>query len=311
MAVLPSRWSLLLALALAAPSVGCVKQMSHDAVAGALDEQNRDLAAALATDPRFAEAVNELGKALITGSLEGLADEEMNTLLRTRVDEFLGRIVPAITGAIDTELSPALQRAIAANVETALRTALSDRTRADASKLAETVLGVTVATVADGLQRELGPAAERVLVDDVGPGLQVAIEKNVGPAVGLALREQIVPAISSELDAQRTALVKELGETLDDGKDALRLMLAVAGVLLTIVVVIAVSLDRARRRREETLALITETIKSHEGDDRVLELVDAIRERGKGSPEGAYLSEFLRKNRQWKVVRRGGERAVG
>jgi TPR repeat protein len=316
--------------------LSCIPSASYrvgqNTVDGALDELSSEEAAArlqlLLQDPELAAAANRLGASLVDGALEGLSDEERQAVLKQRSEAFVNELSPVLAAAIGDEIGPAARAQMAIAVQEAIQRLAQEDTRADLRVVAQDLTRAIVSS--------LSPALGEGFKRDAGPAIQVVLEQNVGPAIETLLQESIGPSLDAELEPRVDSLVRtgtqafteeltaslngELGDALDSKRDetgdqfeayfrsALVGLAALGGLLLAMGAAFR-RRDGVARDRKRALELVTAAIKQQELADpeRGKELAQCVRDQGRDTQGGRYLSEFLDERKHLKVPLRDRE----
>lgn len=321
--------SLLLALS-------CIPSASYrvgqNTVDGALDELSSEEAAArlqqLLQDPELSAAANRLGASLLEGALEGLSDEEQQAVLQQRSEAFVNQLSPVLAAAIGQEIGPAARAQMTIAVQESIQRLAQEDTRADLRVVSQDLTRAIVSS--------LSPALGEGFKRDAGPAIQVVLEQNVGPAIETLLQESIGPSLDAELEPRVDSLVRtgtqafteeltaslngELGDALDAKRDetgdsfkayfqSALVGLGALGALLLAMAAAFRQRDGVARDRKRALELVTAAIKQQELADpaRGKELAKCVRDQGRDTEGGRYLSRFLDERKHLKVPLRDRE----
>lgn len=273
-------------------------------------------------DPRLVSTTQALSNAVVTGAFAGLESPEVENLLRVRVQQFVSSLAPVLADAIRTDLSPALQAALTENIEGAMEALASDKSRVSVTAFSHDLTASIMDTLTDhlgaGVREDLGPALESMLAQNVGRGIRQALENEVGPGLEKTMgdnlgqgiedlmRKHVVPV----LDDERGKWSRDMKEVLDQGEDTARQVATASGALAILFLCgMGVLWSRGHRlgqesdRRERAVRLMASTLSEMhaEGDEAALKVVQRIKTNSRHTDGGDYLSEYLRKNKDFKV----------
>lgn len=294
---------------------------------------NQDQIAALLTSPQIQAATQDLAKATLAAALASMDSDELQVLIQRRSDAFVHAIGPAIQELAGEEVGPVLRAQLVLAVQDAASALATDPVRADVKSFAvaisQAVVGALApqvsAEVARSLRDELGPALEQVIVQNLGPALAVTLQRDLGPAIqGMlgpitdevvhagtnALMEEATVALRGELGMALRELSNDLTDDVVRESEAASKLLsqvaaAIGAVLAVLAGVLGLLLHRMnghKNKRQGSLEMVLGVIKAQaEGDPGTMELVRRIRDTGKETESGRFLSDFLDERRHLKV----------
>lgn len=330
----------MIALLLTLGCAPMVARTSGAVVTGSLasleDPANQERLRILLTDPAIAEAAQRLAEAALTGSLDTLDDAERAAVLQRRSEAFVDALAPRLAAVLRSDLGPAVRAELALAVQESVAGLTKDPARSDLISFAAALSGAVTRTIGDrlwtsagqGLQEQLGPAAALTLREQLGPALAEVLQAQLLPA----MREGVPPLVAETarlatremLDEVNTALKGELGATLRADREAtfasvdalvaareeaaevwFRGAAVLAGVLGVLASLMGWLWWRARREaaaRLATVELVTGVIKQEsERNPAARSLARAVRDTGKDTQAGAWLSGFLSEKKHLKV----------
>lgn len=280
----------------------------------------------LLADPQIQAASRELTASLVGGALDGLTDEERQAALRETTGKLVAAVAKAAGNGLKEELSPAL----AATVQQTLDSALSPRTRREASAMVDQLTRATVTAFTQstgaGLKNDLGPALRSVLEQDLGPGLAKMVRADLAPALREALKDELVPVVGlvsreasrqlvlgaadalAELQVRRDlgeledSLWARLDHMMHKGIQISAIIAWVLGLALAVVIALVVRATVLRRRIEADRArserlLLSLVDELHRGCDKpdVEDLLAQIRTRVPELDDTTFMSELERR----------------
>ncbi|MCB9764061.1 MAG: hypothetical protein H6739_30095 [Alphaproteobacteria bacterium] len=330
----------LLALSLGTACVPLSARTSGAVVTGSLEAlqapENQAHIEALLSDPAVAAAAQRLAAASLAGAIDGLSRPEYEALLAQRSAAFVDALTPPLSAALRTEIGPIVRAELVAAVRESALALSEDPTRrqlthfvtAMTASVTDTLAPRLWASAGQGLQQDVGPALQAVVTDQLGPALARTLERDLGPAL-----HNTVPPLVAEttrlatremLSELNTALKGELGETLkneqrsffgnvddilDARTDALEAWITSMAILSAALGALTIGLAwawwRSRKGaalRQSTVELLTGVIKQQTLlDPQTRALVQAVKETGQDTPQGAWLSSFLDERRHLKV----------
>ncbi|MCB9797138.1 MAG: hypothetical protein H6741_31005 [Alphaproteobacteria bacterium] len=317
-----------------------VSRTSGAVVTGSLsaleDPDNQARVRALLNDPAVAEAAQRLAEATLSASLDTLTDDERAALLQRRSEAFVSALAPRLAAVLQSDLGPAVRAELVAAVQEAALGLTREPVRADllsfvsamSAAVTNTVGARLWASAGPGLEVHVGPAAATVLREQLGPALAEVLSAQLLP-----LAQRDLPPLVAQTARQATremlqevtlALQGELGETLRQDRDGMfaqvdamvaaredaaeawfRSMALIAGVLAVATSVFGALWWRSTResaRRLATVELVTGVIKDRAAQDPATrELARAVRDTGRDTAAGDWLSGFLDEKKHLKV----------
>lgn len=281
--------------------------------------------------PEIQAALGEMVDGLVGGALESGTDDERMAKVRDVTSKFIASTTKAIAEGLENDLGPAAAHSAEQLVGATLHTALSPRTRREASQMVDAITRAAVTglseSAGEGLREDLGPAIAKVLAEDLGPAVERVLADNVVPAIDDALCDIMPQVNDATRDLTRHALLG-VGDALDDEEfqdslgrftDAMLLradstlnkglgigtIIAVVLALLVLVLALLVTrafivrrrIEKERAHSERMLLLVVQALQGSKDKPDVEALLQEIHERETELADEGFLDDLARRVR--------------
>jgi hypothetical protein len=213
----------------------------------------------------------------VDGALVGLTNPEHIDKLKQQLNGIVLGLLQQASADLDNQLAPALRRTTRSAVD-----GVTDGIRSD--------LGPELRNV---LQNELAPGLARGIRDDVGPALRDVIKSDLGPALSSAIEQNLRPSVQAMTNDLRQVAAGTGADLAKQAQATTRVITIGAAVLLLIALAIAIVFWRKAKLHQETIALLTGAIKTHENAPGVQDVLKSVRTKSLGTAPGDNLHRFL------------------
>lgn len=261
------------------------------------DPANQQRIQQMVASPEMKAVERDLVSGMVDGSLAALSDGDR----ADRIGALTSRYATGMLQGFTRDVAPQIGPAVSAVMRSAARSAMAEAMKP------ENQVGVSNAVagaISTALTRDVGPALQKVISDNLAPGIAAALEKDeVKRALGETahlLGREIVLGVNEGMTQIQEAKAKgepsmlgSLGSLASKGSNIASVITWVlAAVVLVLGALVVKLLMQARRYRSESdeqiaaTRLLTEARKASEGKPWSAELLAAIESRIPPSERG-------------------------
>jgi len=252
------------------------------------DPENKARMAALMSSPEMKQIEQELVSGVVDGSLAALSDESRLARIGELSSKYAGAMVAGIMRDVGPEIGPMVGSVMRNAVAGAMRQALApENTQA----------------IATAMTRDLGPAFQKVLAENLAPGIAAALQdEQVRLALGETARvlgRQVVLGVNdgmAEIQANapkggEPSTLESLGTLAEKSGDMASLGMWALGALVVVMAALLVKLLMQAKKykseveeREAATRLMTEARRASEGKPWSEELLGALEQQLRSQP---------------------------
>src|SRR5882757_8434495 len=150
----------------------------REAVRDGLDEATRP-----DNIKKVTSSAHDLASALVAGALDGGPTEKLTSQFAPLVENLVRTTLHAAAAGLNTDLSPAVARAVHASLDAALASLLGEPTRRSLDDLEDALISAAMTGLTRGIRDQIGPAIADTFDKTLGPALQRTIQDHLGPAL--------------------------------------------------------------------------------------------------------------------------------
>jgi len=286
-----------LVLVLGAVGCGLPAKMARDVTPAAIDSGlqamdtpvNKGRMEHMASSPEIKGVERELISGIVDGSLAMLSDEER----MARINALTSRYAAGMMQGFSRQIAPQIGPVVVDVTRSAVRGVMSEAFKPET----QTELSTAVSTA---MTRDLGPALQKVLSENLGPGIAAALENQevrralgdtahlLGREMVLGVNEGIVKAQQEAKESGEPSTLGSLGKMATKGASIANGITWVLGALVVVLGGLLIKLlMQARKFRSESeekeaqTRMILAAQKASEGKPWSGELMAALEERFK------------------------------
>ncbi len=249
------------------------------------DPANKQRMAHLLASPEMADAEKALVAGVLDSSLSTLGDEARQKRIGEISSRYAAMMLQGFSHDVMPQLSPAVMAMTRGAVKGAMSEALSPENQQEISK-----------TMSGAMTRDLGPAIQKVLSDNLAPGIAAALQNEevkraLGDTAHLLGREMVLGVNEGMMKAQEmrggdSSMLGSLGKLADKGANIATgitwvlaaLVVVLGGVLVKLLMQARKFKSESEEKKAET-RLMTEARKASEGKPWSAELIAALEDR--------------------------------
>ena len=252
------------------------------------DPANQQRIQQMVASPEMKAVERDLVSGMVDGSLAALSDGDR----ADRIGALTSRYATGMLQGFTRDVAPQIGPAVSAVMRSAARSAMAEAMKP------ENQVGVSNAVagaISTAMTRDVGPALQKVISDNLAPGIAAALEKDevkraLGETAHLLGREIVLQEAKAKGEP---SMLGSLGSLASKGSNIASVITWVlAAVVLVLGALVVKLLMQARRYRSESdeqiaaTRLLTEARKASEGKPWSAELLAAIESRIPPSERG-------------------------
>jgi hypothetical protein len=285
--------SAVLLVLLGATGCGLPSQMTREVTPAAIDSglkamddpNNKQRMVHMVGSPEMQEMQKELMAGVVDNSLATLSDEER----QKRISALSSRYASMMMQGFSRDVMPQISPAVMEMTRGAVRGAMSEAFKPENTQGMSTALS-------GAMTRDLGPAIQKVLSDNLAPGIAAALQNEevkraLGDTAHLLGREMVLGVNEGMMKAQEmrggdSSMLGSLGKLADKGASIATgitwvlaaLVVVLGGVLVKLLMQARKFKSESEEKKAET-RLMMEARKASEGKPWSAELIAALEDR--------------------------------
>ena len=285
--------SAVLVVLLGASGCGLPSQMTREVTPAAIDSglkamddpNNKQRMVHMVGSPEMQEMQKELMAGVVDNSLATLSDEERQKRISALSSRYASMMMQGFSRDVMPQISPAVMEMTRGAVRGAMTEAFKP----------ENTQGMSTA-LSGAMTRDLGPAIQKVLSDNLAPGIAAALQNEevkraLGDTAHLLGREMVLGVNEGMMKAQEarggdSSMLGSLGKLADKGANIATgitwvlaaLVVVLGGVLVKLLMQARKFKSESEEKKAET-RLMMEARKASEGKPWSAELIAALEDR--------------------------------